>query len=149
DGKVDGFDRGGAALFFDKSQLQAYMDMADWVVREALPAEPVKVNTFRVKAAEDTGVLRRSPQPTTTMQEVLDPGDIKFSDLLAKEKRPLPDVERGPEPYDLNIRRDGGVEIVAGWPYSEGLGGGQTQKILQQVITRDGWYRFRVRAGAS
>ena len=41
DGKVDGFDRGGAALFFDKSQLQAYLDMADLVVREAFPAAPV------------------------------------------------------------------------------------------------------------
>ena len=59
----------------------------------------------------------------------------------------MPDVERGPEPYDLNLRRDGGVEIVAAWPYSEGLGGGQ--QMLQQVIKRDGWYRFRVRAGAS
>ena len=39
-------------------------------------------------------------------------------------------MERGPEPCDLNVRRDGGVEIVAAWPYSEGLGGGQTSAIL-------------------
>jgi hypothetical protein len=149
DGKVDGFDRGGAALFFDKSQLQAYLDVAELVVREAMPAERVPVNQFRIQALEDTGLLRRSPKPTTTMEEVLDRGDIKFSILLAKEKRPLPDVERGPEPYDLNLRRDGGVEIVAAWPYGEGLGGSQVQQVLQQVIKRDGWYRFRVRAGAS
>ena len=30
----DHFDRGGAALFIDKSQLQAYLDMAELVVRE-------------------------------------------------------------------------------------------------------------------
>jgi hypothetical protein len=149
DGKVDGFDRGGAALFFDKSQLQAYLDVAELVVREALPTEPVKANSFRVQALADSNLLRRSPKPTTTMEEVLNRGDIKFSDLLAKEKRPLPDVERGPEPYDLNVRRDGGVEIVMAWPYSEGLGGAQVQQVLQRVITRDGWYRFRVRAGAS
>jgi hypothetical protein len=148
DGKVDGFDRGGAALFIDKSQLQAYLDMADLVVREALPAEPAKVNRFRIKALEDSNLLRRSPK-STTMEEVLDRGDIKFSDLLKNEKRPLHDVERGPEPYDLNVRRDGGVEIVVAWPYSEGLGGGQTQRVLQEVVKRDGWYRFRVRAGAS
>src|SRR5262249_32958192 len=148
DGKVDGFDRGGAALFFDKSQLQAYLDMAELVGREALPTEPAQTNTFRGLALEDSNLLRRHPQ-TTTMQEVLHRGAIKFSDLLAKEKRPLPDVERGPEPYDLNVRHDGGVEIVAGWPYSEGLGGSQTGQILQRVIKRDGWYRFRVRAGAS
>jgi hypothetical protein len=149
DGKVDGFDRGGAALFFDKSQLQAYLDMADLVIREALPAEPVKPNTFRVLALEDSNLLRKSPKTTTTMQEVLDRGDIHFSDLLKKEPRPLPDVERGPEPYDLNVRRDGGVEIVVAWPYSEGLGGFKTGQMLQKVIKRDGWYRFRVRAGAS
>jgi hypothetical protein len=146
DGKVDGFDRGGAALFFDKSQLQAYLDVADLIVREALPDAPVKTNKHRALAIEDQGLLRKNPK-MTTMQEVLDRGDIHFSDLIAKEPRPLPEVERGPEPYDLNIRRDGGVEIVAGWPYAEGLGGGQ--QMLQKVIKRDGWYRFRVRAGAS
>ena len=147
DGKVDGFDRGGAALFIDRSQLQAYLDMAELVVREALPPEPIKANKFRALAVEDNGLSRKSPKKTTTMEEVLNRGDIHFADLLAKEKRPLPDVERGPEPFDLNIRRDGGVEIVAAWPYSEGLGGGQ--QILQKVIKRDGWYRFRIRAGAS
>jgi hypothetical protein len=147
DGKVDGFDRGGAALFIDKSQLQAYLDMAEFVVREALPAEPVKANKHRALALEDNGLLRKSPKKTTTMEEVLNRGDIHFADLLAKEKRPLPDVERGPEPFDLNVRRDGGVEIVAAWPYTEGLGGGQ--QFLQKVIKRDGWYRFRIRAGAS
>ena len=67
DGKVDGFDRGGAALFFDKSQLQAYFDVAELVVREALPAEPIKANTFRMRAEEDSGLLRRSPKKTTAI----------------------------------------------------------------------------------
>src|SRR5262249_23930437 len=134
DGKVDGFDRGGAALFFDKSQLQAYLDMARLLVREAFPPAPVKSNKNRVLALEDRNLLRRSPKKTTTMQEVLDRGDIHFSDLIAKEPRPLPDVERGPEPPDLNITRDGGIEIVAGWPYADGLGGFKTQQFLQQVI---------------
>jgi hypothetical protein len=146
DGKVDGFDRGGAALFVDKSQLQAYLDAADLVVREALPAEPVKPNKLRVLAADDRNLSRRNPK-TTTMQEVLDRGDIKFSDLIKNEPRPLPEVERGPEPFDLNVRRDGGVEVVAAWPYSEGLGGGQ--EFLQKVIKKDGWYRVRIKAGAS
>ena len=149
DGKVDGFDRGGAALFIDKSQLQAYLDMAEFVVGEALPSKPVVANSIRVEALKDSGLLRKSPKKTTTMEEVLNRGDIHFADLLAKEPRPLPDVERGPEPPDLNVWRDGGVEIVAVWPYSEGLGGSHTQQVLQKVIKRDGWYRFRIRAGAS
>ena len=89
DGKVDGFDRGGAALFIDKSQLQAYLDMAELVVREALPAEPVKENKFRILALEDSGLLRKSPNKTTTMEEVLNRGDIHFADLLAKRETPL------------------------------------------------------------
>ncbi len=149
DGKVDGFDRGGAALFFDKSQLQAYYDIAQLVVREALPAEPVKTNKYRLLASEDSGLLRKSPKPTTDMVDVLDRGDIKFSDLIKNDPRPLADVDRGPEPPDLNKFRDGGVEIVAAWSFGESIGGFNTQKFLQQVITRDGWYRFRIKAGAS
>src|SRR5436190_18301823 len=61
DGKVDGFDRGGAALFFDKSQLQAYFDVAELVVREALPTEPVNTNKVRLLSVEDSGLLRKSP----------------------------------------------------------------------------------------
>ncbi len=147
DGKVDGFDRGGAALFVDKSQFQAYLDMADLVVREALPAAPVKANTYRIRAADDNWLLRRSPKPTTTMAEVLNRGDVKFADLLAKEKRPLHEVERGPEPNDLHVWRDGGVEIYAAG--STHLGYTQEGNMLRKVVTRDGWYRFRVRAGAS
>jgi hypothetical protein len=147
DGKVDGFDRGGAALFVDKSQLQAYLDMAEMVVREALPAAPTKANTYRIRAADDGWLLRRSPKKTTTMEEVLNRGDVKFADLLAKEKRPLPEVERGPEPNDLTIPRDGGVEIYAAALVH--LGYTLEGNMLRKVVTRDGWYRFRVHAGAS
>jgi len=52
--------------------LQAYFDVAELVVREALPTEPVKTNKVRLLAMEDSGLLRKSPQPTTTMAEVLD-----------------------------------------------------------------------------
>lgn len=149
DGKVDGFDRGGAALFFDKSQLQSYYDIAQIVVREAFPAEPVATNKVRLLGTEDSGLLRKSPKRTTDMVDVLDRGDIKFSDLIKNDPRPLADVDRGPEPPDLNKFRDGGVEIVAAWSFGENIGGVNTQKILQQVIKRDGWYRFRVKAGAS
>ena len=55
------------------------------VVREALPAEPVKANKLRILALEDSGLLRKSPKTTTTMEEVLNRGDIHFADLLAKE----------------------------------------------------------------
>jgi hypothetical protein len=145
DGKVEGFDRGGAALFVDKSQLQAYLDVAELIVREALPAAPIKTNKYRALPSENHW-LRRSHSTRTTMEDVLDRGDIQFSDLLNKEQRPLRSVERGPEPNDLNIWRDGGIELVTSSAYADGLYAGQ---MLQKVVTQDGWYRFRIRAGAS
>src|SRR6516225_1825648 len=44
DGTVDGFDRGGAALFVDEAQLAKYLEITDRVVNEVLFApEPKKV----------------------------------------------------------------------------------------------------------
>jgi hypothetical protein len=144
DGKVEGFDRGGAALFVDKSQLQAYLDTAEKIVQEALPAAPIKPNTYRA-LPKDNHWLRRSPSTRTTMEEVLDRGDIQFSDLLNDEQRPLAAVERGPEPNELNVWRDSGIELVTSSAYADGLYAGQ----MLQKVTQDGWYRFRIRAGAS
>ena len=149
DGKVDGFDRGGAALFFDKSQFQAYLDAADLVVREALPAEPIKANKFRVLALEDSELARRSPTKTTTMEEVLNRGDIKFADSAGERETPLARCRAragAVRPECPARRRRRNRRRLA---LRRALGGGQTGQILQKVIKRDGWYRFRIRAGAS
>lgn len=146
DGKVDGFDRGGAALFVDKAQLQAYLDMARLVVEEALPTAPPKVNKYHHEATKDTWLLRRADKKTTTLKEVLDRGDVQFSGILGKEKDQLPEIERGPEVNDFNVIRDGGLETSMS---SNSLAYLETGAMLRQVVTRDGWYRFRIRAGAN
>ena len=146
DGKVDGFDRGGAALFVDKAQLQAYLDAAQMVVEEALPAAPPKVNQYRHVAIKDTN-MRRPIKKTTTMKEILDRAQ-QYSNLYSKEAPQFAEIERGPEPTDLNVLRDGGVEQVTAAPYTEGLAYLQRGDIPRKVVTRDGWYRVRLRAGA-
>ncbi len=62
DGKVDGFDRGGAALLVDKSQLQIYMEVARAVVAEAMPTEPPKVNKYRIEALKDQWLTHTMPK---------------------------------------------------------------------------------------
>ena len=146
DGKVDGFDRGGAALFVDKSQLQAYLDVAQMVVEEALPAAQPKVNLYHHLAVKDTN-MRRLIKKTTTMKEILDRAQ-QYSNIYSKETPQFAEIERGPEPTDLNTLRDGGVEQVTAAPYTEGLAYLQRGDIPKKVVTRDGWYRVKVRAGA-
>jgi len=146
DGKVDGFDRGGAALFVDKSQLQAYLDVAQMVVEEALPAAQPKVNQYRHLAIKDTN-MRRPIKKTTTMKEILDRAQ-QYSNVYSKEAPQFAEIERGPEPTDFNILRDGGVAQVTAAPYTEGLAYLQRGDIPRKVVTRDGWYRVKVRAGA-
>ena len=146
DGKVDGFDRGGAALFVDRSQLQAYLDVARLVVEEALPVAPPRVNQYHHLASKDRNI-RRPIKKTTTMKEILNRAQ-QYSNIYSKEEPQLAEIERGPEPTDFNVLRDGGVEQVTAAPYTEGLAYLQRGDIPRKVVTRDGWYRVRLRAGA-
>ena len=43
DGKVDGFDRGGASLFIDESQLVRYLDVAEQVLNQDVFAPKPKM----------------------------------------------------------------------------------------------------------
>ena len=137
DGKVDGFDRGGAALYVDRSQLQAYLDVARLVVDEALPTAPPKANVYRHLAVKDTNILRRI-KPTTTMKEILDRAQ-QYSNIYSKEAPQLPEIERGPEVNDFNKIRDGGVDVVLHAPYTYGLAYLQRGDMPRKVVTRDGW----------
>ncbi len=146
DGKVDGFDRGGAALFVDKSQLQAYIDVARIVVDEALPTAKPKANLYRHPAVKDSNILRPIKK-MATMKEILDRAQ-QYSNIYSKQEPKFAEIERGPEMTDFNVIRDGGVEVVQNLPFTDGLAYLQRGDIPKKVVTRDGWYRVRVRAGA-
>src|SRR6185436_9413850 len=48
DGKVDGFDRGGAGLFIDGAQLDKYLETADFVLsRGVFAARPKQLTSGR------------------------------------------------------------------------------------------------------
>jgi len=144
DGKVDGFDRGGAGLFVDKSQLQLYIDTGRLVVEESLPMSAPKVNKHHHVASEDSWLVRQEDK-LTTVKEVLDLGDIKLSSILEKPEDLERQLERGPGMNSFNVERDGGLEMSMS---SRTLAYLQSGNMVRKVVTRDGWYRLRIRAGA-
>jgi hypothetical protein len=81
DGKVDGFDRGGAGLFVDRSQLQSYLDAARVVVDAALPTVAPTVNWYHHDAINDKYLTRRE-KPLMTIDEVLSQGDYRLASIL-------------------------------------------------------------------
>lgn len=143
DGKVDGFDRGGAGLFVDRSQLQAYLDSARLVVDAALPRTAPEINKFHLDAIHDTSLLRREPG-TMSVRQILDMGDYKLTTILDREEELERQIVRGPGINDFNFVRDGGVETSMS---NERLAF-EHMRNIEQIIKRDGWYRFRMRAGA-
>jgi len=148
DGKVDGFDRGSAALLVDKSQLQVYLDVARLVVAEALPAQPPKVNKYRIQAAKDNWLTQVSPAKTK-IRDLLSPGILAAIDyryLILDQKELDREVETGTQVNELTVRRDGGLEVFAS---SNVLGYFERVAQPKQVVRQDGVYRCRIRAGAS
>jgi hypothetical protein len=143
DGHVDGFDRGGAALLVDVSQLQAYLDMARVVVDEALPAAAPKLNKQRLTALDDTSITRRDKK-MLTIKEMLDLGDAQLDTVLSDPKELAREIERGPGMNDFNIARDGGVELCMGSMAFVA----QSTNVVRKIVTKDGWYKIRIRAGA-
>lgn len=148
DGKVDGFDRGGAALFVDRDQLQAYLNVGRTVIEEALPTAKPQVHRYRLMAVKDTNLVREV-KPKTTMKEVLDRAQ-QFSNIYAKTPPPeFAEIDRGPQYTDFNTVRDGGVEIRVAGPYTGNfLAYLQRGDIPKQVVKKDGWYKVKLRAGA-
>jgi len=133
DGKAEGFDRIGSALFFDQTQMLGYLDWAGQIAREAVQSAPPKAETYVYEAEKH---LNRNEGPTTEVAQAID------------HQIPL-----GPTFYD---KKATGVEMWAGhggkpdednktWamvPYGP-------RPDLTKLVTQDGYYRVRVHAGAS
>jgi mono/diheme cytochrome c family protein len=133
DGKAEGFDRIGSALFFDQTQMLGYLDWAGQIAREAVQSAPPKAETYVYEAEKH---LYRNEGPTTEVAQAID------------HQIPL-----GPTFYD---KKATGVEMWSGhggkpdednktWamvPYGP-------RPDLTKLVTQDGYYRVRVHAGAS
>jgi len=131
DGKAEGFDRIGSALFFDQTQMFAYLDWAGQIAREAVQSAPPKPETYVYEAEKH---LNRNEGPVEVAQAI-------------DHRIPL-----GPTFYD---KKATGVEMWggqggkadddnpwAGFPYGP-------RPEVTKLVKRDGYYRVRVHAGAA
>src|SRR5205807_7706437 len=59
DGKAEGFDRLGVALFFDQTQIERSLSVAEKVAARAIVTDPPKTN----KIVDRFGFLRKRPPP--------------------------------------------------------------------------------------
>ena len=126
DGKAEGFDRLGVALFFDQTQIERSLAVAEKIAARAIVTDPPKVNR-RFSRFDD---LRQRPPPE--MVEV-------FPDFTHT-------IPRGAE--DRIIRPDV-IEYIQGYPTyrKEYDGWGVIDHFsIGQVVTQDGYYRFRIKA---
>ncbi|OAI46471.1 hypothetical protein AYO44_11335 [Planctomycetaceae bacterium SCGC AG-212-F19] len=146
DGKVDGFDRGGAGLFIDEAQMAKYLEIADLVLgREVFAPKPkllVKKYFARdIKLPYDGKFALMAAYP--------------IDHLLMRERVKVP---LGPNTIEF---KNGGVEWFQGWRAGgdliAGVGevgaanwyGNSYEDPLKRNDMQDGWYRLKVRAGAS
>jgi mono/diheme cytochrome c family protein len=126
DGKAEGFDRLGVALFFDQTQIERSLEVAEKIAARAIVTEAPKMKR-RLSRFE---YLRRRPPPDRV--EVF-PG---FTHT----------IPRGAP--DLFIRPDF-IEYIQGYPTwrREYDGWGVIDHFaISEVVTQDGYYRFRVKA---
>jgi mono/diheme cytochrome c family protein len=122
----EGFDRLGVALFFDQTQIERSLAVAEKIAARAIVTEPPKVNRQITRFDE----LRRRPPPEKV--EVF-PGFTHTIPRGAKDRIVRADV----------------IEYIQGYPTyrPEYNGWGVINHFaINQVVTQDGYYRFRVKA---
>ncbi len=126
DGQAEGFDRLGIALFFDRTQIERSLSVAEKIVARAIvttaPKESSITNRFDFQ--------RKKPAPD--MVEVF-PGFAHTIPRGAVDRIVHPDhiehIQGGP-----TYRRE-----TDGWGVIEHFA-------ISQVVTQDGYYRFRLKA---
>jgi hypothetical protein len=132
DGQADGFDRVAASLFFDQTQMEKYLAIAEMVAREAVQTTPPTAGTY-VWQAE---AFRRDPPKMGSLSA----GGLKGSGKL---------IPTGPQVYKMradgfeawgasgnNRDDDEFVHIPAG-PGPQ----------LKDLVKVDGYYLVRVKGG--
>jgi hypothetical protein len=126
DGKAEGFDRLGVALFFDQSQVRQSMVAAEQISRLAIVTEPPKVNHFITRFE----IQKAKPPPEMVPA-------YEFSKHL------IPTGAR-----DHLVKPDG-IEHIQCYPMyrKEWDGWGVVDHpIVSSVVKRDGYYRVRIKA---
>lgn len=128
DGTAEGFDRLGIALFFDQTQIEQTIAVAERIAERAIVDEKPAT---RIKRYE----FEDNPRIKSFKKRV----KSRFADTV---------VDAGPSGSEII---NGGVRVIHGYgnrPSDRPWGqlGGTT---FDDVVTEDGYYRIRIRAGAS
>ena len=126
DGQAEGFDRLGVALFFDQTQIERSLGVAEKIVSRAIVTAAPKENSFTNRFE----FLRKKPPPE--MVEVF-PGFAHTIPRGARDCIVHPDHVEHIQGYPT-YRRD-----YYGW-------GAISHFAIGQVVTQDGYYRVRVKA---
>jgi len=128
DGKAEGFDRLGVALFFDQTQVERTLAVAERIAERAIVDGEPSVLTTRSEAETNPRVR---PKKKGTKS--------RFADTL---------VDPGPSGFEII---DGGVKFVHGYgnrPTKDSWGR-MGSADCGTVVVQDGYYRIRIHAGAS
>ncbi|WP_442508383.1 DUF1592 domain-containing protein [Novipirellula sp. SH528] len=128
DGKAEGFDRLGVALFIDQTQIERTLAVAERIAERAIVVGVPPVRSERFEAEENPRVARRKTKSKSRFAETL--------------------VEIGETGSEVI---DGGVRYVHGYGNrSKDDPRGRLGNVDgTDVVTQDGYYRIRIRAGAS
>jgi mono/diheme cytochrome c family protein len=126
DGQAEGFDRLGAALFFDQTQIERSLAVAEKIAARAIVTDPPKTN----RTANRFDILRRRPPPDVV--EVF-PGFTHTIPRGAKDRIVHADYIEHIQGYPTYRREYDGWGVIDHFS-------------IAQVVTQDGYYRFRIRA---
>lgn len=130
DGKAEGFDRLSAALFIDATQMDAYLESGRLIANEAIVSGP-----------EPRGAVVRSEAETATRRLREETRENIFGTDIA--------IPIGVQFY--KFKTDGVLHIQSKHvPSRNGAGWGRLFHTvdLDNLVTEDGYYRIRVKAGA-
>jgi hypothetical protein len=136
DGKSEGFDRLGVALFFDQTQIASSLTAAEMISELAIvdPNKMPVVQTTRFEAEQDRagGMGIRKIRQTERNR------------FVSESKV---EVETGAQIYEI---QKNGVMFVQGYDvYQRGNPRGRLATVtVDELIPEDGFYRIRVRCGA-
>jgi hypothetical protein len=144
DGTVDGFDRGGASLFLDETQLDKYLELADLVLDKYLFGPKPKAIQKKKHMLRDIRWLRPKDQDKFMEMDAY-PGDTGLRGTVR--------VPVGANWYEM---KNGGCEFISGLVRRDcdlecrnGIWFTPTaDPLLQSTNVQDGWYRIKIRAGA-
>lgn len=126
DGKAEGFDRLGVALFFDQTQIERTLAVAERIAARAIVDDkpPPQVERYEF---EKNPRFRHEKQSKS-----------RFADTL---------IDAGPAGFEIT---DGGVRVIHCYGnHPDGAWGKLGGTTCENVITEDGYYRIRIRAGGS